>query len=137
MSDNTPYAGDSYRPPLDLPDPAGWKSESFEDPEARRSDGIIPQYPGTDHATKFHTRQGDWRTASETTDLRCELAVQRLLSSSLAWSLGISNPAEFGALHGAAYDLVHDPGIEEEADARDQLVSLIARMASPLGESRR
>jgi hypothetical protein len=131
MSDDKPYAGDSYRPPLDLPDPRGWQSESFEDPEARRSEGIIPQYPGTDHASKFHTREGDWRSPSETTDLRCEVAVQRLLSSALAWSLGISNPAEFGALHGAAYDLVHDAGIEEEADAREQLMSLIERMASP------
>lgn len=131
MSDDAPYAGDSYRPPIDLPDPQGWKSDSFEDPEAWRSDGIIPQYPGTDHAAKFHTRAGDWRSPSETTDLRCELAVHRLLSSALAQSLGITNPAEFGALHGAAYDLVHDAGIEEEADAREQLVSLIGRMAQP------
>lgn len=131
MSDEKPYAGDSYRPPLDLPDPQGWQSDSFEDPEARRSDGIIPQYPGTDHASKYHTRGGDWRSPSEITDLRCELTVQRLLSSALAWSVGITNPSEFGALHGAAYDLVHDSGIEEEADAREQLVSLIERMASP------
>lgn len=129
MNDESPYAGDSYRPPIDLPDPAGWQSDSFEDPEARRSDGIIPQYPGTDHASKHHTREGDWRSPSEMTDLRCELSVQRLLSSALAKSLGISNPAEFGALHGAAYDLVHDPGIVEEVDACDQLVSLIDRMA--------
>lgn len=131
MMDEKPYAGDSYRPPLDLPDPAGWKSESFEDPEARRSDGIIPQYPGTDHSAKFHTSNGDWRSPSEMTDLRCELTVHRLLSSALAKALGISNPAEFGALHGAAYDLVHDPGIVEEVDACDQLVSLIDRMATP------
>ena len=130
MSDE-PYAGDSYTPPLDLPDPRGWQSESFEDPEARRSDGIIPQYPGTDHAAKYHTRDGDWRSPSEMTDLRCELAVNRLLASALAQSLGIANPGEFGALHGAAYDLVHDPGIEEELEAREQLVSLIERMASP------
>ena len=131
MTDEQPYAGDSYRPPIDLPDPAGWQSDSFEDPEARRSDGIIPQYPGTDHAAKYHAREGDWRSPSELTDLRCELTVQRLLSTALAQAIGIANPGEFGALHGAAYDLAHDPGIVEEVDAREQLVSLIDRMAPP------
>lgn len=113
---------DTYRPPVLGED---------DNPEGWRSQGIIPQYPGTDHAAKFHTREGDWRSPSATTDLRCDLAVYRLLASALAGSLGIHNPAEFGALHGAAYDLVHDPGIDEEMTAREQLMSLIDRMAGP------
>lgn len=112
---------DSYRPPI-----AG---DDYEDPEGWRSDGIIPQYPGTDHSNKFHAREGDWRSPSATTDLRCDLAVHRLLATALAGVLGITNPAEFGALHGAAYDLVHDAGIEEEMTAREQLMELIERMA--------
>lgn len=114
-------SSDAWRPPL--------LGDDYEDPEARRSDGIIPQYPGTDHSAKFHAREGDWRTPSTTTDLRCDLAVNRLLATALAGSLGINNPAELGALHGAAYDLVHDPGIGEEVDAHEQLMSLIDRMA--------
>ena len=111
---------DAYRAPL--------PGDDYEDPEARRSDGIIPQYPGTDHSAKFHARDGDWRTPSAMTDLRCELAVNRLLATALAGSLGINNPAELGALHGAAYDLVHDPGIQTELEAHEQLMSLIERM---------
>lgn len=112
---------DSYRPPT-----AG---EDYDDPEAWRSDGIIPQYPGTNHSEKFHSRAGDWRTPSATTDLKCDLAVQRLLSNALAASLGIVNPGELGALHGAAYDLVHDAGIVGEREAQEQLEALIERMA--------
>jgi hypothetical protein len=121
MMNETPADDDSYRPPI-----AG---EDYEDPEARRSEGIIPQYPGTDHSSKFHAREGDWRSPSATTDLRCDLAVHRLLAAALGGVLGITNPAEFGALHGAAYDLVHDPGIDEELEAREQLMALIERMA--------
>lgn len=116
---------DTYRPPV--------LGADYDDPEGWRSDGIIPAYPGTDHAAKFHTREGDWRSPSPTTELRCDLAVHRLLASALAGSLGINNPAELGALHGAAYDLVHDPGIEEELAAREQLMNLIDRMAAPPG----
>ena len=118
---STRWDGDTYRPPVE--------GDDYQDPEAWRSDGIIPQYPGTDHSAKFHTREGDWRTPSAMTDLRCELAVYRVLAASLAASLGINNPAELGALHGAAYDLVHDPGIADERDAHDQLTSLVDRMA--------
>lgn len=109
---------DAYRPPDD-----------FVDPEAWRSEGIIPQYPGTDHDAKFHAQPGSWRTPSETTDLKCDLVVHRLLASALAGSLGIHRPDEYGALHGAAYDLVHDAGITDDMDAREQLMGLINRMA--------
>lgn len=112
--------GGGYRPPTD---------DEWEDPEAWRSSGIIPQFPGTDHTAKYHSTPGDWRTPVTITDPACDLAVNRLLASALAWALGISNPAEVGALHGAAYDLVHDAGIEDEVDAREQLVSLIERMS--------
>ena len=112
---------DTYRPPA--------LGEDFEDPEGWRSEGIIPQYPGTDHDVKFHSQPGNWRTPSETTDLACDLVVYRVLASALAGSLGIHRPDEFGALHGAAYDLVHDRGIADDIAARDELMNLINRMA--------
>lgn len=99
------------------------------DPEAWRSPGIIPQYPGADHMARFHAREGDWRTPMTLGAPACDAVVNRLLASALATALGVGGPAELGALHGAAYDLVHDAGIADEVDAREQLVSLIERMA--------
>lgn len=109
---------DAYHEPSDFADPEGWRSE-----------GIIPQYPGTNHDAKFHSDPGSWRTPSETADLKCDLVVYRLLAGALAGSLGIHRPDEFGALHGAAYDLVHDAGIADDITAREQLSALIERMA--------
>lgn len=88
-----------------------------------------PHFPGADHEAMFHSGDGsDWRSPKTLNGHRCDYSVYRLLAMSLADALGVRTPAEFAVLHGQAYDLVHDPSIDDEMIARERLGALIERM---------